>query len=351
MTKKRVLIIGTGGTITAKMHEGSWRPGEFSETEVLSLIPEARILANISTADIIRTDSSNLQPADWLKIAKTIHKNYKRFDGFIITHGTDTMHYTASALSFLLQNLSKPVVLTGSQVPPHQLGSDFKKNLLDSIRVATETDMHEVVIVFNGKILRGNRSKKFRELEFEAFESIGMLPLGIIEHEIRHTGEHYKHTGKNKDLKFYDKLDEAVCIQKISPGFNPKIISQLIKLGYKGIVLEGYGAGNIPIKENSLVPEIKKATEQGVPVIMCTQCAVGYAWVYLYEVGRKALEAGAIPGHDLLSETALTKLMWILGNHPNYNIKQIKKTVLKDISGEVSDIRTPKEKRIWEYAL
>ena len=160
-----------------------------------------------------------------------------------------------------------------------------------------------------------------------------------------------EHTGKNKDLKFYNKLDKAVCIQKVTPGFNPKIISQLIKLGYKGIILEGYGAGNVPINENSLVPEIKKATEQGIPIIMCTQCAIGYAWVYLYEVGRKALEAGAIPGHDMISETALTKLMWIIGNRPNYTIKEIKKLFLKDLSGEVSDIRTPKEKRIWEYAL
>lgn len=351
MTKKKVLIIGTGGTITAKMHKGSWRPGEFSEDEIINLVPEAKKLATLSTLDLLSTDSSNMQPKNWLDIAGAIKKNYSKFDGFIITHGTDTMHYTASALSFLLQNLSKPIVLTGSQVPPHQLSSDFKKNLIDSIRVVTETNMHEVMIVFNSKILRGNRSKKFREVEFEAFESIGMLPLGIIEHDIRYTGEHYKHTGKNKDLKFYNKLDKAVCIQKVTPGFNPKIISQLIKLGYKGIILEGYGAGNVPINENSLVPEIKKATEQGIPIIMCTQCAIGYAWVYLYEVGRKALEAGAIPGHDMISETALTKLMWIIGNRPNYTVKEIKKLFLKDLSGEVSDIRTPKEKRIWEYAL
>jgi len=351
MAKKKVLIIGTGGTITAKMHKGSWRPGEFSEDEIIGLVPEAKKLATLSTIDLLSTDSSNMQPKDWLSIAGVIKRNYSKFDSFVILHGTDTMHYTASALSFLLQNLSKPIVLTGSQVPPHQLSSDFKKNILDSLRVAAETDMHEVIIVFNGKILRGNRSKKFRELEFEAFESIGMLPLGVIEHEIRHTGEHYKHTGKNKDLRFYKKLNKSICIQKITPGFNPKIISQLIKLGYKGIVLEGYGAGNVPIKDNSLVPEIKKATEQGVPIIMCTQCAIGYAWVYLYEVGRKALEAGAIPGHDMISETALTKLMWIIGNYPKYDVKKIKKLFLKDICGEVSDIRTPKEKRIWEYAL
>ncbi len=351
MTKKKVLIIGTGGTITAKMHKGSWKPGSLLDDEILKLIPEAKTIANIASIDIMSTDSSNMQPKDWLKIARVIKRNYKKFDGFVITHGTDTMHYTASALSFLLQNLSKPIVLTGSQVPPDQKGSDFKRNILDSIRITVETDMHEVMIVFNNKILRGNRSKKFREVEFEAFESIGMLPLGIIEHDIRHTGEHYKHKGKDKDLKFFEKLEEKICIQKVSPGYNPKIISSLIKLGYKGIILEGFGAGNVPINENSLIPEIKKAVKKNIPIIISTQCAIGYSWVYLYECGRKALDAGAIPGHDMISETALTKLMWILGNTKKPNIKKIKDLFLKDIAGEVSNVRTPKEKRIWEYAL
>ncbi len=259
------------------------------------------------------------------------------------------MHYTASALSFLLQNLSKPVVLTGSQVPPHKLGSDAKRNVIDSIRIIAETDICEVVVVFNSKVLRGNRIKKFREVEFEAFESIGMFPLGIIEHDIRYTGEHF--SNKNKKNIFFDKLESNVCIQKITPGFNPKIISQLIKIGYKGIVLEGFGAGNVPIEQNSLIPEIKNATKKGVPIVVSSQCAIGFSWVYLYECGKRALDVGAIPGYDMISETAMTKLMWILGNYPDYNISEIKKLFLKNICGEISNARTPKEKRVWEYAL
>ena len=351
MTKKKVLLIGTGGTITAKMVNGSWRPGEFNEKELLTFIPEIKEIADIRTIDLFNIDSSNMQPKYWLEIAKEIKDNYSDYDGFVITHGTDTMHYSASALSFLLQDLSKPVVLTGSQVPPHKLGSDAKRNVLDAMRVATETDMHEVMIVFNSKILRGNRTKKFRELEFEAFESVGMLPLGVIEHDIRHTGEHYQNDNNKAELKFFDKLEEAVCIQKITPGFNPKIISGLIGVGYKGIILEGYGAGNVPIDENSLIPEIKKAIGKGVPIIVSSQCAIGFSWMYLYECGKKALDVGAIPGHDMVSETEMTKLMWILGNYPDYSMKEIKELFLKDIAGEVSDIRTPKEKRIWEYSL
>ena len=351
MAKKKVLLIGTGGTITAKMVNGSWKPGEFNEKELLGFIPEIKDLAAIRTVDLLNIDSTNMQPKYWLDLAKTINDNYSKYDGFIITHGTDTMHYTASALSFLLQDLSKPVVLTGSQVPVHMVGSDVRRNVLDAIRVATETDMHEVMIVFNSKILRGNRAKKFREVEFEAFESVGMLPLGIIEHDIRHTGEHYCNNNVDSRIKFFNKLEDKVCIQKLTPGFDPKIISCLVDLGYKGIVLEGFGAGNVPIDENSLIPEIKKAVDKGIPIVVSSQCAIGFSWMYLYECGKKALDAGAIPGHDMISETAMTKLMWILGNHPGYDMKKIKELFLKDVSGEVSDIRSPKEKRIWEYSL
>ena len=160
---------------------------------------------------------------------------------------------------------------------------------MDSIRVATETSIHEVMIVFNSKILRGNRVKKFREVEFEAFESIGMLPLGVIEHDIRHTNEHINN--QDSELQVQGKMEPDVCLLKVTPGFSPKILSGLIESGYKGIVLEGYGAGNVPIEENSLIPQIEKATNKGVPVVVSTQCAIGYSWMYLYECGKKALEA------------------------------------------------------------
>lgn len=348
MRKKNILLIGAGGTITAKMVNGSWKPGSFNEKELIKFIPAIKEVAEITTRDFYRSDSSNIQPENWLGLAEIIYKNHKKYDGIVVTQGTDTMHYTASALSFLLQDLNIPVVLTGSQVPPHKIGSDAKKNLLDAVRVASETDIGEVVVVFNGKILRGNRAKKFRELEFEAFESIGMLPLGVIEHEIRLTGAHLEKKGKK--LKYFNKLEKNVCIIKIFPGFNPEIIRSIMGLGYKGIVLEGFGAGNVPIEENSLIPEIKMAVERKIPVVVSTQCAVGCSWMYLYETGRFALEAGAIPGYDIISETAMTKLMWILGNYKK-DVKEIKEIFLKNISGELSEVRNPKEKRIWEYAL
>jgi len=348
MDKKKILLIGTGGTVTAKMVNGSWRPGSFTEEDLLKFVPEVKDLAEITTVDLFSMDSSNFQPEQWVELAKLIQKNHELYDGVVITHGTDTMHYTASALSFLLQNLNFPVVLTGSQVPPHKTGSDARRNLMDAIRVASETNICEVVIVFNSKILRGNRAKKFREVEFEAFESIGMRPLGVIEHDIRLTREHLKNDrGKPK---FFDKIEKMVCIIKLTPGMDPGIIRSYVDRGYKGIIIEGFGAGNVPVEKNSVVPEIGYATKKGIPVIVSTQCAIGSSWMYLYEAGRKALDAGAIPGHDMISETAMTKLMWILGNYGS-DLNMVKEIFLKDTAGEISDAKTPKEKRIWEYSL
>ena len=161
-----------------------------------------------------------------------------------------------------------------------------------------------------------------------------MLPLGVIEHDIRLTGEHFKK--ENNELKYFNKLEEKVCILKITPGFNPKIISNLIDLDCKGIILEGFGAGNVPIDENSLIPEIEYAMKKGIPIIVSSQCAIGFSWMYLYECGKKALAAGAIPGHDMISETAMTKLIWVLGNYPDYDIGKIKELFLKDVCGELS---------------
>ncbi|MCP4760349.1 MAG: asparaginase [archaeon] len=350
MKRKNILLIGTGGTITAKNVDGVWKPGEFSEKELLNFIPEIKSIANIITISLYNIDSVCMQPKYWVEIAQTIKNNYESYDGFVITHGTDTMHYTASALSFLIQNLGKPIILTGSMIPPHKLGTDAKQNVIDAVRVATESNIHEVVIVFNRKIFRGNRTKKFRELEYNAYQSIGMLPLGIIEHNLRYSGENYNIISK-KNLKIFDKIELGVCIQKITPGYNPKIISKLIEIGYKGIITEGFGSGNIPIDENSLIDEIKNATKKKIPIIVCSQCSIGFSWGGLYESGKKAIEAGAIPGYDMISESAMTKLMWILGNFPDASMDEIKILFLKDVAGETSNIQDPDQKKIWEYAF
>ncbi|WP_457558421.1 asparaginase [Candidatus Harpocratesius sp.] len=349
--RPKILLIGTGGTITAQKINGVWTPGKFSESDLLLFIPEIESLAQIDTINLFNIDSVCMQPKYWVKIAQTIQKEYDNYDGFVISHGTDTLHYTASALSFLIQNLTKPIILTGSMVPPHVIGTDARRNLIDAVRVAAESKIHEVVIVFNRKILRGNRTKKFREVEFDAYQSIGLQPIGIIEQDIRYTGVSYFSRSLSDYPNFFDKMELEVCIQKITPGYNPEIIAKLREIDYKGIVTEGFGAGNIPINENSLIKEIEAATEAKIPVIVCSQCAIGFSWMDLYESGKRALQAGAIPGYDMISETAMVKLMWILGNFPNLSMPEIRAKFLEDVAGEISIIKSPKEKRAWEYAF
>ncbi len=343
--KAKVFVIGCGGTISAKPREKAWRPGDLTASEILREIPHIGRLANIEIMDLFRIDSSNMQPENWATLAQTIFLNLEEHDGIVITHGTDTMHYTAAAISFMIQDLNKPIIFTGSQFALSQIGSDAIRNLFDSIRVAAEADLAESAIVFNGKILRGNRSKKFRELEFDAFDSVGMGPLGVIENTIRLSGEQIKRNGKKPKLA--NGIEPNVYSIKIHPGFNPKIIEAMINNGTKGFVLEGFGAGNVPTEERTLIPYIKRAVNSGIPVVITTQCILGTSWVYLYDVGRKALEAGGIPSFDMLNEVALVKLMWVL--RQTKNMKKIKEMMLKNYCGEITpELRTIDQKPLYK---
>ncbi len=339
----KIFIIGTGGTISAKIVKGIWKPGELTEENLLSMLPELKSMVRLETTTVFRMDSTNMQPEHWLTLAQIIYYKLDDVDGIVITHGTDTMQHSASAISFLIQNLNIPVVFTGCQILPSDMGSDARRNLLDAIRVAANADLAESVIVFNGKIFRGNRTKKFREIEFNGFNCVGMRPLGLIEGDLMLTGEQLKRGNKKPVL--VNKIEPNVALLKIFPGFNPKTVEYLIDSGIKGIVLEGYGPGNTPTEKRSLIPAIKRATERGVPVVITTQCVLGPSWAYVYEVGTKALDAGAIPGYDMLSETALVKLMWTLGQ--TKDLDKIKKMMLKNYAGEItSGMKEPKKKRL-----
>lgn len=287
---------------------------------------------SIETRTITNIDSTNMQPHHWTTIAESIAKEYLNFDGFVVTHGTDTMSYTASALSFALQNLGKPVVLTGSQVPPEILGTDAVTNLIHACQVAT-MDFAEVSIVFGTKILRGNRSMKVSESERNAFISPVFPELGNIrlQPELSYPSIRRRHSG---NVQLNNKFNGNVVVVKCVPGMSPKIIESIVKSGAEGLILESFGPGNLPNGENSLIPSIKLAQSKKIPVLISTQCIYGTTRMYLYEVGQDVLKLGVIPTGDMTPETTFVKLKWALAQ--TKDVEKIREIMEKDIAGEVS---------------
>jgi len=277
--------------------------------KLLERIPELNMLADIDILPLASIDSSDVSPAIWLTIARAIFQRMKEYDGFVVTHGTDTLCYTAAALSFMLQELSKPVIITGSQVPLEEIGSDGRANLINAVRVAI-SDLAEVAVVFGSLIIRGTRAKKTSVFDMQAFISVNDVPLGTIGLAIKFSS--FAKTRSRRKPLLRTSLNENVALVPVYPGIKPEIIEYIASC-HDGIVLEGYGAGNIPTGERSLVPAISAAVKRNVPVVVCTQCIVGSTEMELYQVGRAALEAGAIPAMDMTPEATMVKLMWVLG--------------------------------------
>ena len=333
--KPSVFVLGTGGTITAKKVDGKWEPGAYSTEELFGRIEKLAQVADVVVQDVFRMDSSNITPEQWLTIAKSAYSQLKKFDGVVIAHGTDTMPFTASALSFLIQKLDKPIVFTGSQYPPDQIGSDALENALDAVRVAAEADVAEAVIVFAGKILRGNRCKKVTEIDLDAFQSVGVPPLGSILQDISMAGHQTKRGICSPQLTA-ENLESSVSLLTAHPGMNPGIIDYLVERRVRGIVLEAFGGG-IPTAKGSLLPGIRNAVNEGIPVILTAKSAVGANWINDYEVRDKMLKAGMIHCPNIISETALTKLMWVLGQ--TEDMEKVKEMMQTDYVGELTPLR------------
>jgi L-asparaginase len=273
-----------------------------------------------------------MQPHHWTTIAKAIYKEYGNYDGFVVAHGTDTMAYTASALSLTLGNLGKPVVLTGAQVPPDILGSDALSNLVHACQVAT-MNFAEVSIVFGTKILRGNRSMKVSESERNAFISPVFAELGSIrlQPELTYGNVRRRHSGQ---LELHAEFDGDVAVVKCVPGLSPTVITRIINAGIDGLILESFGPGNLPNKENSLLPCIKLARKKKIPVVISTQCLYGTTRMYLYEIGQEVLQLGVIPAGDMTPETAYVKLKWALAQ--TKDVEKVREILSGDIAGEVT---------------
>jgi L-asparaginase type I len=332
----KVCLLTTGGTIASIYDKAveAYRPG-FSMEAILSTLPPGMGDIELIPRELFCLDSANAQPHHWQEIAsaiKQVHDDIPDLSGIVVLHGTDTMVYSAAAVSFMVQDFGRPIVFTGSQIPISIPWSDGPRNLRDAIRVASWADLGETCIVFNGEIHRATRARKLRERAQDAFDSVDPTPIGLLARDV----VLYDNRRKREELipKFDTRLDERVFLLKVFPGMLPSIISKVVDLGYQGIVIEGFGSGNIPSEENTLADSIKQATKAGCSVVMSTQCAFGQADLSLYEVGREAQNVGALSAYDMTSEVATVKLMWVLGHTPGK--KEIEKMMLTNYVGEIS---------------
>ncbi|WP_422446330.1 asparaginase [Thermoanaerobacterium sp. DL9XJH110] len=321
--KKKIAFLATGGTIASAQGPEGLRPA-FTEREMIELVPGLSDIADIEGGLIMNIDSSNMQPEDWRVIARRTLDALKACDGVVISHGTDTMAYTSAALTYMLAYLKKPVVITGAQRPIGQKISDAAGNLLDGFKVAA-SGVPGVFLVFNGDIILGDRATKLKTKSFDAFCSVNAPPAGnvdergvewndaALERERRRIVRVWGLEGDTGDAGpavLCDRLDPRVLLVKLYPGIEPEVLLLAKEKGYHSVLIESFGSGGMPFREpRNLLPAIEELIASGITVAVTTQVPFEGVDLSLYEVGRRALKAGAVPAGDLTREAALVRLM------------------------------------------
>jgi L-asparaginase len=337
--KARILIIYTGGTFGMTYdHNGVLIPFDFSL--ILSHLPALRNLALELTVISFENpiDSSNIVPEHWQLLAKIVSENYESHDGFVVLHGTDTMAYTASALSFMLEGLSKPVIFTGAQLPITEARSDARENLITALDFASAKKdgkplVPEVCIYFDYELLRGNRSKKVESMQFDAFDSGNYPPLAKAGVKFDFNYAAIRYLQPDQRLKVRHKIDKSISILKLFPGIQDATVEAILNTrGLKAVILETFGSGNAPTSP-TLLSALKACIDKGVIVLNISQCPGGMVMQGRYETSRELQQIGVIGGADMTTEAAVTKLMLLLGE---YDANKTRELLPQSLAGELS---------------
>lgn len=309
---KKILFIATGGTIASRRSDSGLKP-QITPQELLEYIPQVKDICQIEAIQLLNLDSSNMEPKHWKLIVHTIREQYEAYDGFVIAHGTDTMAYTAAALSYMIQNSRKPIVITGAQKPIDLEITDAKSNLLDSFLYASDAASQGVSIIFDGKVIAGTRAKKVRSKSYNAFSSIDYPYLAVIQD--LNIMRYIPMIPYEEEVQFYEKLDENVYLMKLIPGIKPRVLGSIFE-NYDCIIVESFGVGGIPHSIADAFYELCQEHPDKL-VVMATQVAHEGSDMTVYEVGHDMKKnCRFLESYDMTLESVIAKTMWILGNFP-----------------------------------